>query len=221
MNWTALSRGSHRRGAGVAAAALSGCSSDGKGTPAWTAAAAARLERRRRTRVPRRLTGAAADAPLRRVGGPGSTASAWKVFTDPAKERQFRAHAGMDSQFRGAGFRTMPGRSRSRSRTQGRYLARCRPAPAATRAGLRRRSAGRTSSSSSVPVELSAWRRRRDHHPMWCSGDPGYKYFVPTASPTLWAAPEGTACALQNWSAGREARATTHSGRDGAEVARP
>ena len=68
----------------VAAVAPSGCSSDGKGAPVWTAGSSATEEV---------TTSAPAQTARRRPPAcpptPGSTASAWKVFTDPAKTVSF------------------------------------------------------------------------------------------------------------------------------------
>jgi hypothetical protein len=70
----------------VAAAALSGCSSGGKGAPVWTAGGSA-------TDSPT-AAGSATAAPGSTAAGsataaPGSTASAWKVFTNPEKTVSF------------------------------------------------------------------------------------------------------------------------------------
>ncbi|WP_426978506.1 hypothetical protein ACQCSU_04585 [Pseudarthrobacter sp. O4] len=81
----------------VAAAALSGCSSDGKGTPAWTAggspgASTASADPSAGTASPGASPEATASGTGSTASGtaaPGSTASAWKVFTDPARSVSF------------------------------------------------------------------------------------------------------------------------------------
>src|SRR6478609_1542165 len=66
----------------VAAAALAGCSTGGKGTPVWTAGSSASGSATSTPTPAPTSTGSASAVP-------GSTAAAWKVFTDPAKTVSF------------------------------------------------------------------------------------------------------------------------------------
>jgi hypothetical protein len=90
----------------VAAAALSGCSSDGKGTPVWTAGSSAADNP-----TP---SGSASATPGATPSGsasatPGSTAAAWKVFTDPAKTVSFEVPQDWIVQSVAPGPGTLPG----------------------------------------------------------------------------------------------------------------
>ena len=80
----------------VTAAALAGCSAGGPGAPAWTAggtpgAGSAVPDPSTGTALPGapRATTASATATGTASPTPGATASAWKVFTDPAKGVSF------------------------------------------------------------------------------------------------------------------------------------
>jgi hypothetical protein len=92
MTGTALSRGARIAAAlAVAAAAVSGCSGEGGGTPAWTAGS---NPSGATTGPGGTATGAITGAAEPTASGsesaaPGSTASAWKVFSDPAKNITF------------------------------------------------------------------------------------------------------------------------------------
>ncbi|HET8878160.1 MAG TPA: hypothetical protein VFN00_01805, partial [Arthrobacter sp.] len=98
MTGTAISRALRIAAAlALTAAALAGCSTDGKGTPAWTAGSPGGSS----TAGPSAGTaspaspGASASAPGTATGtasagaSAGATAAAWKTFTDPAKNVSF------------------------------------------------------------------------------------------------------------------------------------
>ena len=97
MTGTAISLGIRTAAAlALTAAALSGCSSDGKGTPVWTAGGSPGASTT--SAVPSAGTASPSGSPEATASGsgtaapgssPGSTASAWKVFNDPAKTVSF------------------------------------------------------------------------------------------------------------------------------------
>ncbi|MGO4803779.1 hypothetical protein AB4089_01460 [Arthrobacter sp. 2MCAF15] len=105
MTGTSLSRGSGPAGVwgavlrtglalAVAGAALAGCSSDGKGTPVWTAESspadsATPSAAGSATSTDGPTPGPSGSASAASGSSAGATAAAWKVFTDPAKTVSF------------------------------------------------------------------------------------------------------------------------------------
>ena len=192
----------------VAAAALTGCGSDGKGTPVWTAGSGATES----------ATSTAATAPASSASAsaaPGSTAAAWKVFTDPAKTVSFEVPQDWIVQFVAPDPGTLPGALNITVQdAKGAYLATLqtglppRPAPACANGAARNYVV-----VSSVPVDLP-------HAGGGGTIDPHVVFRViqatstsaPTASPTWWAAPAARAARCRMWSVARPARGTIRLG---------
>jgi hypothetical protein len=212
MTGTALSRGARIAGAlAVAAAAVSGCSGGGGGTPAWTAGsnpsgATAGPDSGPGGTTTGATTGSAEPTASGSASGsesaaPGSTASAWKVFSDPAKNITFELPQEWIAQSVAPDQGTMPGALKIEVKdAKGGYLA-------TLQTGLQPRAvpacpeeAGRPYVVvSSVPVELP-------HRDGEGTIDPrvvfrviqGYKYFGSYGITNMVGGAGGKGCLLQN-----------------------
>jgi hypothetical protein len=220
MTGTALSRGIRIAAAlAVAAAALSGCSSDGKGTPSWTAgsspAGTATPDASSAGASPGGSAGASpgATADATASGGgsaaSGSTASAWKVFTDPAKSVSFELPQEWIAQSVAPDPGTMPGALKIEVKdAKGGYLATLqtglRPQPVPACAG---EAARPYVVVSSVPVELphGGGEGTIDPHVVFRVIQ-GYKYFGSYGITNIVGGSGGTSCALQNLVRGPEGK---------------
>ena len=211
MTGTALSRRVRIAAAlAVAAAAGSGCSTEGSGTPAWTAGSSPSVPA-----PPDGSADARADARPDATGGatasgsasggesaaPGATASAWKVFSDPAKNITFELPQEWIAQSVPPDQGTMPGALKIEVKdSKGGYLATLQtglqpqPVPACAE------EAGRPYVViSSVPVKLP-------HLDGEGTIDPravfrviqGYKYFGSYGITNMVGGAEGKSCSLQN-----------------------
>ena len=195
----------------LAAAALSGCSSDTKGTPAWTAGSSPGS-----SGTPSAEPSAGSTTPAASPGStasgsaePGSTAAAWKVFTDPAKNVSFELPREWIAQSVDPAEGSMPGALRIEVKdADGGYLATLQtglpPQPAAACADD---AAKPYVVVSSVPVDLP-------HRGGEGTIDPravfrviqGYKYFGSYGITNLMGGTEGKACTLQNVVRGPEGK---------------
>lgn len=208
MTGTALSRGIRIAAAlAVAVAALSGCSSDGKGAPAWTAgsgpAGTTTPEAASAGASPGASSGSTADATASGGGpaAPGSTASAWKVFTDPAKNVSFELPQEWIVQSVAPDSGTMPGALKIEVKdAKGGYLATLQtglqpqPVPSCSDEAARPYIV-----VSSVPVELphAGGEGTIDPHVVFRVIQ-GYKYFGSYGITNIVGGAGGKSCALQN-----------------------
>ena len=196
----------------LAAAALSGCSSESKGTPAWTAggsagasAAASPAGPSGGSTTPGASPGSAASA----SASPGSTAAAWKVFTDPAKTVSFELPQEWIAQSVTPGQGTMPGALKIEIKdADGGYLATLQtglqPTPAAA---CPDGAAKPYVVVNSVPVDLP-------HRGGDGTIDPrvvfrviqGYKYFGSYGITNVVGGADGKSCVLQNLVRGPEGK---------------
>lgn len=193
-----------RTGAALAvAAALTGCSSDGKGTPVWTAGSSAAdgttdSERQSAT------TGPAPSGPPSSAGAaatPGSSAGAWKVFTDPAKTVSFEVPQDWIVQSVAPDSGALPGALKITVKdAEGGYLATLQtglppqPAPACADGAARDYVV-----VSSVPVDLphAGGEGTIDPHVVFRVIQ-GYKYFGSYGITNVVGGTGGKSCALQN-----------------------
>ena len=199
----------------VAAAALSGCSSDGKGTPAWTAGSSpaeqcGRLRgadagaRRRRHHWCRRR------GPPRPAGGAGLDGVGLEGFHRSGEERQFRAAAGLDCPVGGPGGGNHARRAEDRGQGRQGRLPR-HPAdrtPAAARRGLRRTTPPAPTSWSAASrwtCRTAAARGPSIPHVVFRVIQ-GYKYFGSYGITNVVGGAGGKACALQNLVRGPEGK---------------
>lgn len=204
MTGTTLSRGSGAAGIrralltgaalAVAAAALTGCSSDGKGTPVWTAGSSA-TESATSAASPGASSSAGASAT------PGSTATAWKVFTDPAKTVSFEVPQDWIVQSVAPDPGALPGALKIIVKdADGAYLATLQtglppqPAPACASGAARNYVV-----VSSVPVDLphAGGGGTIDPHVVFRVIQ-GYKYFGSYGITNVVGGTGGKSCALQN-----------------------
>ncbi|MHA7224201.1 hypothetical protein ACX80S_18115 [Arthrobacter sp. RHLT1-20] len=212
MTGTQTFRGTKARGVRIAvalavtAAALSGCSTEGKGTPAWTAGSSPSGTSGGSTTAADPSAGSAApgaspDATASGSPTPGSTASAWKVFADPAKNVSFELPQEWIAQSVTPEPGTMPGALKIEVKdAKGGYLATLQtglapqPAPACPDDAAKPYVV-----VSSVPVELP-------HRDGDGTIDPhvvfrviqGYKYFGSYGVTNIVGGAGGKSCALQN-----------------------
>jgi hypothetical protein len=218
MTGTDTLRRTPARGVSVAAAlalavaALAGCSSEGKGAPAWTAGATPSAS----------ATGSSGAPPARSTttdSSPGSTASgtaepgpppaAWKVFSDPAKNVSFELPQDWIAQSVTPEQGTLPGALKIEVKdATGGYLATLQtgltplPAPACPDDAAKPYVV-----VSSVPVDVP-------HRGGDGTIDPrvvyrviqGYKYFGSYGITSVVGGTEGQACVLQNLVRGPEGK---------------
>ncbi|GAA2136408.1 hypothetical protein GCM10009825_21580 [Arthrobacter humicola] len=178
----------------VAAVALSGCSSDGKGAPVWTAGSSATES----------TTSAPAQSPTPSASvsaTPGSTASAWKVFTDPAKTVGFEVPQDWIVQSVAPDAGTLPGALKIEVKdAKGAYLATLQtglapqPVPACPDGDARNYVV-----VSSVPVDLphQGGEGTIDPHVVFRVIQ-GYKYFGSYGITNVVGGAGGKSCALPN-----------------------
>jgi hypothetical protein len=178
----------------VAAAALTGCSSDGKGSPAWTAGTSA-TESATSTASPAPASSDSASS------APGSSAAAWKVFTDPAKTVSFEVPQDWVVQSVAPDAGTLPGALKIIVKdAKGAYLATLQtglpPQPAPACPGGAARSYVVV---SSVPVDLphAGGEGTIDPHVVFRAIQ-GYKYFGSYGITNVVGGAGGKSCALQN-----------------------
>jgi len=198
----------------LAGAALAGCSSEGKGAPAWTAGgtpsagasgAGSPTDPSTGSRTPVASPGSTASG----AAVPGSTAAAWKVFTDPAKTVSFELPQEWIAQLVTPEQGTLPGALKIEVKdATGGYLATLqtglppRPVPACADDAAKPYTV-----VSSVPVELP-------HRGGEGTIDPrvvyrviqGYKYFGSYGITNVVGGTEGKSCVLQNLVRGPEGK---------------
>ena len=178
----------------VAAAALTGCSSDGKGSPVWTAGSSP-AESATSTATPAPASSASASV------APGSSAAAWKVFTDPAKTVSFEVPQDWIVQSVAPDPGTLPGALKIIVKdAKGAYLATLQtglpPQPVPACAGGAARDYVVV---SSVPVDLphAGGEGTIDPHVVFRVIQ-GYKYFGSYGITNVVGGAGGKSCALQN-----------------------
>lgn len=220
MTGTDTFRRTSARGVSIAAAlalavaALSGCSSEGKGAPAWTAggtpsASAAGTGSPTAPSADSTTPGSSPEPTASGAAEPGSTAAAWKVFTDPAKTVSFELPQDWIAQSVTPEQGTLPGALKIEVKDEkGGYLATLqtglppRPAPACADDAAKPYVV-----VSSVPVDLP-------HRGGEGTIDPrvvyrviqGYKYFGSYGITNVVGGTEGKSCALQNLVRGPEGK---------------
>jgi hypothetical protein len=202
----------------VVAAVMSGCSGDGKGEPAWTAGNSP-TESATASGTPSASGAPSASAPGTTTPGAsatgtetasaGATASAWKVFSDSAKNVSFELPQDWIAQSVTPDQGTLPGALKIEVKDEkGGYLATLqtglppRPAPACADDAAKPYVV-----VSSVPVELP-------HRGGEGTIDPrvvyrviqGYKYFGSFGITNVVGGTEGKSCVLQNLVRGPEGK---------------
>jgi hypothetical protein len=222
MTGTAIFR-SIRLAAALAltAAALAGCSGDGKGTPAWTAggpAGSATADPSGGAASPgapgASASGTASAAPGAGASAgagatAGATAAAWKTFTDPGKNVSFDLPQEWIAQSLAPVQGTLPGALKIEVKdAEGRYLATLQTGLAPQPAGACAAEAAKPYVVvSSVPVELphSGGEGTIDPHVVFRVIQ-GYKYFGSYGITNVVGGAEGKSCALQNLVRGPEGK---------------
>ncbi|MDP9692567.1 UNVERIFIED_ORG: hypothetical protein J2X79_000096 [Arthrobacter globiformis] len=181
----------------LTAGLMAGCSSDGKGAPAWTAEPGT-------SPASGAASGSASPSATASGGASataGATAAAWKVFTDPAKTVSFELPQDWIAQSVGPDKGTLPGAVKIEVKdAEGTYLATLQTglpeAAAATCAASARKSYVVV---SSVPVELphSGGQGTIDPHVVFRVMQ-GYRYFGSYGITNLVGGADSKACQLQN-----------------------
>lgn len=216
MTGTAISRGLRIAAAlALAATALAACSSDGKGTPAWTAGSPGGSSTADPSAGATPPGAPGASAPGTASGSAsagasaGATAAAWKTFTDPGKTVSFDLPQEWIAQSIAPAPGSLPGALKIEVKdAEGRYLATLQtglPAQAAVACA-----AGAEKPYvvvSSVPVELPhrGGEGTIDPHVVFRVIQ-GYKYFGSYGVTNVVGGAEGRACALQNVVRGPEGK---------------
>ena len=218
MTGTAISRGLRIAAAlALTAAALAGCSSDGKGTPAWTAGSpggSSTADPSAGATSPG-APGASASASGAASGtasagaSAGATAAAWKTFTDPGKTVSFDLPQEWIAQSVAPAQGTLPGALKIEVKdAEGRYLATLQTGLPAQAAGACAAEAAKPYVVvSSVPVELPhrGGEGTIDPHVVFRVIQ-GYKYFGSYGITNVVGGAEGKSCALQNVVRGPEGK---------------
>jgi hypothetical protein len=196
----------------VAAAALSGCSGDGKGTPQWTAGSStADSPTSTVTSSPTQpdSTAAAPDSSASGSSSSGSSPAGWKVFSDPAKTVSFEVPQDWIVQSVAPGPGALPGALKIEVKdAKGRYVATLQtglpPQPAAACADG---AAREYVVLSSVPVDLphGGGEGTIDPHVVYRVIQ-GYKYFGSYGITNVVGGAGGKSCALQNVVRGPEGK---------------
>ena len=183
----------------LAATLLAGCGNESKGSPAWT------VEPTGGSASPGATTTGTASPSATGSGAPsaqpGTTASAWKVFTDPAKTVSFELPQDWIAQSVDPDKGTLPGAVKVEVKdAEGTYLA-------TLQTGLPETSAASCAASarkpyvvvSSVPVELphSGGQGTIDPHVVFRVIQ-GYRYFGSYGITNLVGGADSRACQLQN-----------------------
>jgi hypothetical protein len=207
MTGMRVSRGTRVAAVAVLAAALlAGCSSDGKSAPVWT------VEPGGGSAAPGATPGTATPSATASGGPsakPGATASAWKVFTDPAKKISFELPQEWIAQSVEPDKGTLPGAVKVEVKdAEGTYLATLRTglpdAAPATCAPAARKSYVVV---SSVPVELphSGGEGTISPHVVFRVLQ-GYRFFGSYGITNLVGGADSKACQLQNVVSGLEGK---------------
>ena len=196
----------------LAGAALAGCSSEGKGAPAWTAGGTPSASASGSPGAPSADSTTAGSSPGSTASGtaePSPTAAAWKVFTDPAKTVSFELPQEWIAQSVAPEQGTLPGALKIEVKdAAGGYLATLRtglpprPAPACADDAAKPYVV-----VSSVPVDVP-------HRGGDGTIDPrvvyrviqGYKYFGSYGITNVVGGTEGQSCVLQNLVRGPEGK---------------
>jgi hypothetical protein len=200
----------------LSAAALSGCSSENKGTPAWTAGSSTGADSAEPSAAsttpgasPGSTSGASPGSTASGAAEPGSTAAAWKVFTDPAKSVSFELPQDWIAQSVTPEQGTLPGALKIEVKdAKGGYLATLQtglqpqPAPACADGAAKPYVV-----VSSVPVELPhrGGEGTIDPHVVFRVIQ-GYKYFGSYGITNVVGGAEGKSCLLQNLVRGPEGK---------------
>jgi hypothetical protein len=176
---------------------MAGCSSDGKGGPAWTAEPGTSPPSGAASGTESPSGTASEGSPA----SPGATAAAWKVFTDPAKTVSFELPQDWIAQSVDPDKGTLPGAVKIEVKDkEGTYLA-------TLQTGLPNTTAASCAASarkpyvvvSSVPVELphSGGQGTIDPHVVFRVMQ-GYRYFGSYGITNLVGGADSKACQLQN-----------------------
>lgn len=191
----------------IAAAALAGCSNDGKGTPAWTAGASPSESA---SPAP---TASSTETAVAGTGTPeatpsgaetpvvGATASAWKVFNDPGKTVSFELPQDWITQSLPPVEGSLPGALKIEVKdSKGAYLATLQTGlPAAAPVDCAAASAKPYVVVSSVPVELPHADGEGTIPPrVVFRVIQGYKFFGSFGITNMVGGADGKACTLQN-----------------------
>ena len=211
MTGKAVARGA-RLGAAliVVAAAMSGCSGAGKGEPAWTAGSSP-TESTTAAGTSSASAPAATPAPTAtgESAAPGATASAWKVFSDSAKNVSFELPQDWIAQSVTPDQGTLPGALKIEVKdAKGGYLATLQtglPSPSAAACA----EAGRKPYVvvSSVPVDLPHREGEGLISPhVVFRVIQGYRFFGSYGITNVVGGGDGKACALQNIVRGPEGK---------------
>ncbi|MFE4834128.1 hypothetical protein ACFRAU_05550 [Arthrobacter sp. NPDC056691] len=181
----------------LTAGLVAGCSSDGKGAPAWTAEPGTSPA----SGTASGTASPSSTAPDGATASPGATAAAWKVFTDPAKTVSFELPQDWIAQSVEPDKGTLRGAVKIEVKDKdGTYLA-------TLQTGLPNTTAATCAASarkpyvvvSSVPVELphSGGQGTIDPHVVFRVIQ-GYRYFGSYGITNLVGGADSKACQLQN-----------------------
>lgn len=200
-----VSRGTGLAAVGLLAASLlAGCSSDGKGAPVWTVEPS--------TASPGTSSATAAPSPTASGGpspSPGATASAWKVFTDPAKKISFELPQDWIAQSVEPAKGTLPGAVKVEVKdAEGTYLATLQTGlPEATPATCAAAAKKSYVVVSSVPVELphSGGEGTISPHVVFRVIQ-GYRFFGSYGITNMVGGADSKTCQLQNVVRGLEGK---------------
>jgi len=181
----------------LAAGLMAGCSSDGKGAPAWTA------EPGSSGATPGATGGTSTPSPTATgpSEAPGATASAWKVFSDPAKTVSFELPQGWIAQSVDPDKGTLPGAVKVEVKdAEGTYLATLQTGlPEAAAAACATAARKPYVVVSSVPVELPHRGGEGTISPhVVFRVIQGYRYFGSYGITNLVGGADSKACQLQN-----------------------
>ncbi|MFC9332296.1 hypothetical protein [Arthrobacter sp. NPDC057009] len=181
----------------LTAGLLAGCSSGGKGAPAWTAEPGT-------SPASGAATGSAGPSPTASAGASasaGATAAAWKVFTDPAKTVSFDLPQDWIAQSVEPDKGTLPGAVKIEVKdAEGTYLATLQTGlPSSTAASCPASARKSYVVVSSVPVELphSGGEGTIDPHVVFRVIQ-GYRYFGSYGITNMVGGADSKACQLQN-----------------------
>ena len=181
----------------LTAGLLAGCSSDGKGAPAWTAEPGT-------SPASGAATGSADPSPTASAGASasaGATAAAWKAFTDPAKTVSFELPQDWIAQSVEPDKGTLPGAVKIEVKdAEGTYLATLQTGlPSSTAASCPASARKSYVVVSSVPVELphSGGEGTIDPHVVFRVIQ-GYRYFGSYGITNMVGGADSKACQLQN-----------------------
>ncbi|MDQ1059238.1 hypothetical protein QFZ23_003139 [Arthrobacter globiformis] len=181
----------------LTAGLVAGCSSDGKGAPAWTAEPGTSPA----TGPASGSAGPSATASAGATSTAGATAAAWKVFSDPAKTVSFELPQDWIAQAVDPDKGTLPGAVKVEVKdAEGTYLATLQTGlPDTNAAGCAAPARKPYVVVSSVPVELphSGGQGTIDPHVVFRVIQ-GYRYFGSYGITNLVGGADSKACQLQN-----------------------